>query len=118
MEWYEKVAERITKMILDRQTQCWPFEDKDKVALATMIRYEYGENKGNVQDKKAIAIMKNISDGFDERGHFIQKFARMFSSANDKQKECLLPSAHKLIVEYKIEEQQKEKGILYEAQYM
>ena len=70
------------------------------------------------QDKKAITIMKNIADGFDERGHFLQKFARMFMSATDKNKECLLPAAHRLIETWDIEKGQREKGILTEVQYM
>lgn len=69
-------------------------------------------------DKIAKAIMKNIADGFDERGHFLQKFARMFNSATEPNKECLLPAAHKLIALYDIEKSQREKGVLNEAQYM
>lgn len=70
-----------------------------------------------VEDKIARAVMKNIADGFDERGHFLQKFARMFNSANEKQKECLLPAVHKLIAEYNIEVEQRGRGILNDTQY-
>jgi hypothetical protein len=71
-----------------------------------------------IRNKIAKAIMQNIADGFDERGHFLQKFARMFCSATEKNKECLLPAAHRLIEAYDIEKGQKEKGILTEVQYM
>lgn len=69
-------------------------------------------------DKKATAIMNNIADGFDERGHFLQKFARMFKSATEEQKTCLMPAAHLLIEKYSIEQGQRDKGILHDIQYM
>ena len=69
------------------------------------------------KDKMAVVIMRNIAERLDDRGHFIEKFARMFTSATDKQKELLLPSAHKLIEAYDIEKGQREKGVLHEAQY-
>jgi hypothetical protein len=70
------------------------------------------------RDKLALAIFKNIADRFDERGHFLQKFAIMFVNASEKNKKCLFPAAHKLIEEYNLEAEQKQKGVLHEAQYM
>lgn len=70
-----------------------------------------------LQDRKAKAIMSNIAEGFDSRGHFLEKFARMFMSASPINQECLLPAAHKLIEKYDIEKSQLEKGVLNELQY-
>lgn len=70
-----------------------------------------------VEDNKAKAIMKNIAEGFDSRGHFLEKFARMFVAASEANQECLLPAAHKLIAKYDIEKSQLEKGVLHELQY-
>jgi methylphosphotriester-DNA--protein-cysteine methyltransferase len=70
-----------------------------------------------LNDKKAKAIMRNIAEGFDSRGHFLEKFARMFAAASEVNQECLLPAAHKLIEKYDIEKSQLEKGVLNELQY-
>ena len=63
-------------------------------------------------DRVAKAIFKNIADGFDERGHFLQAFARLFMKASEQNQQCLLPAAHALNEHYQIEKDQREKGIL------
>ena len=70
-----------------------------------------------VEDNKAKAIMKNIAEGFDSRGHFLEKFARMFVAASEANQECLLPAAHKLIEKYELERTQRERGILTDLHY-
>ena len=69
------------------------------------------------QDKIVTVVFKNIADGFDERGHFLQAFARLFMKASEQNQQCLLPAAHALNDRYQIEKDQREKGILNELQY-
>ena len=80
--------------------------------------YQHQMEESRRNEKLALAIFKNIADRFDERGHFLQKFAIMFVNASEKNKKCLFPAAHKLIEEYNLEAEQKLKGVLHAAQYM
>lgn len=76
-------------------------------------------NKNSVlKDKIAVAIMTNIANGTDERGHFLSGFAKAFCRTDLENQRILMPAVHQFIAKYKIEETQRTRGILHEAQYM
>lgn len=71
-----------------------------------------------LKDKIAIACMINIANGSDERGHFLSGLAKAFCRADESNQRILLPAVHQFIAKYKIDETQRTRGILNEAQYM
>src|SRR5258708_3823713 len=96
----------------DNELDC--LERNDPKPCSNCKEYSLQLQRQSKKDKIVNAIFKNIADGFDERGHFLQAFARLFMKASEQNQECLLPAAHALNQHYHIEQEQREKGILNE----
>lgn len=74
--------------------------------------------KEEIEDRVVLAIMRNIANEFDARGHFLSGLARAVCKADEDNLRILMPALKQLCEKYNLEGSQRERGILQEAQYM